>query len=150
MPDVEYAFLADAAEVQAGSKFHVLGGGVSHLAGPSFPFVHPHLALVVGLRVTSVERNREHELGFVVVSPDGAEIASATGKVTSHGPSDASDVVLTIAIDLWNMTLRMAGEHSVRISIGGSERKRLPLVVSGGREAPSREARSSEPPRYLD
>ena len=28
MPDIEYAFLADAAETQPGQKFHVLGGGV--------------------------------------------------------------------------------------------------------------------------
>jgi hypothetical protein len=26
MPEIEYAFLADAAEVQPGQKFHVLGG----------------------------------------------------------------------------------------------------------------------------
>ena len=134
MPEVEYAFLADAAEVQPGSKFHVLGGGVTRLVGPSFPFVHPHLALVVGLRMTSVERNREHELGFVVTAPDGDQVASATGRVVSTGPADASDIVLTIAIDLWNMTLKAAGEYAVRITIDGSERKRLPLVVSGARE----------------
>lgn len=135
MPDVEYAFLADAAEVQAGSKFHVLGGGITRLTGPAFPFVHPHLALVVGLRLTSDERNREHELVFVVSAPDGAQVANATGRVISHGPADGSEVVLTIAIDLWNMTLKAAGEHMVSISIDGSERKRLPLVVSAAREA---------------
>jgi hypothetical protein len=144
MPDVEYAFLADAAEVQAGSKFHVLGGGITRLNGPSFPFVHPHLALVVGLRLTSVERNREYELGFIVTAPDGAEVASATGRVVSHGGGDQSDVVLTIAVDLWNLTLKTPGEHSVRILIGGSERKRLILVVFGGRD-PS----PVETPRYL-
>ncbi|HEX7490107.1 MAG TPA: hypothetical protein VF337_00195 [Candidatus Limnocylindrales bacterium] len=144
MPDVEYAFLADAAEVQAGSKFHVLGGGITRLNGPSFPFIHPHLALVVGLRLTSVERNREYELGFMVTAPDGAEVASATGRVVSHGNGDQSDVVLTIAVDLWNLTLKMPGDHDVRIIISGSERKRITLVVSGGREpAPL------ETPRYL-
>jgi hypothetical protein len=145
MPDVEYAFLADAAEVQPGSKFHVLGGGITRLTGPTFPFVHPHLALVVGLRLTSVERDREHELGFVVTAPDGSQVASATGRVVSHGPGDASDVVLTIAIDLWNMTLKAAGEHSVRITIDGSERKRLPLVVAGAREPSAPEPQQ----RYL-
>jgi Family of unknown function (DUF6941) len=144
MPDVEYAFLADAAEVQPGSKFHVLGGGISRLTGPAFPFVHPHLALVVGLRLTSVERNREHELGFVLTAPDGAEVASATGRVVSHGPADPNDVVLTIAVDLWNLTLKGAGEHAVRITIDGSERKRLPLMV-----ARVRETTTPEPPRYL-
>jgi|ERR1035437_642197 hypothetical protein len=144
MPDVEYAFLADAAEVQAGSKFHVLGGGITRLNGPSFPFVHPHLALVVGLRLTSVERNREYELGFLVTAPDGAEVAGATGRVVSHGNGDQSDVVLTIAVDLWNLTLKAPGEHTVRVLIGGSERKRITLVVTGGRDPGP-----VETPRYL-
>jgi len=145
MPEVEYAFLADAAEVQAGSKFHILGGGVSRLNGPAFPFVHPHISVVVGLRVTSVERNKEYELGFVVTAPDGGEVASASGRVVSHGPADAQDIVVTIAIDLWNMTLKMAGEYAVRITVDGSERKRLPLVVTGTREM----ALPTEPQRYL-
>jgi hypothetical protein len=145
MPEVEYAFLADAAEVQAGSKFHILGGGVSRLSGPAFPFVHPHLSLVVGLRMTSVERNKEHELGFIVTAPDGAQVANASGRVVSHGPADATDVVVTIAIDLWNMTLNAAGEYAVRITVNGSERKRLPLVVTGAREVNV----PSEPQRYL-
>jgi hypothetical protein len=145
MPEVEYAFLADAAEVQAGSKFHILGGGVSRLSGPAFPFVHPHISLVVGLRMTSVERNKEHDLGFLVTAPDGSQIASASGKVVSRGPADASDVVVTIAIDLWNMALNTAGEYAVRITVNGSERKRLPLTVTGSREI----APPTEPQRYL-
>lgn len=146
MPEVEYAFLADAAEVQAGSKFHILGGGVSRLQGPAFPFVHPHLSLVVGLRVTSVERNREYELGFVVTAPDGAQVATASGRVVSRGPADPMDIIVTIAIDLWNMTLTVPGEYAVRVSVGGSERKRLALIVSATRETP---APTPEPQRYL-
>jgi hypothetical protein len=53
-------------------------------------------------------------------------------------------VVITIAIDLWNMTLKAAGEYAVRITINGSERKRLPLVVGV-----SREPTAPEPQRYL-
>jgi len=88
---------ADAAEVQPGSKFYVLGGGITRLSGPSFrSFIAP--VAVVGLRLTSVERNREHELGFVVTAPDGAEVANATGRVVSR-TCRPSDVVLTIAVD---------------------------------------------------
>jgi hypothetical protein len=144
MPDIEYAFLADAAEVQPGSKFHVLGGGVTRLSGPAFPFTHPHLALVVGLRLSAVERNREHDLGFVVTAPDGAQVTNATGRVVSRGPNDAADIVVAIAIDLWNMTMRVAGEYSVRITIDGNERKRLPLAVIA-----TRESGGTEPTRYL-
>jgi hypothetical protein len=144
MPDIEYAFLADSAEVQPGSKFHVLGGGVTRLSGPAFPFTHPHLALVVGLRLSSAERAREHDLGFVVTAPDGAQVTNATGRVISRGPNDVGDIIVAIAIDLWNMTLRTAGEYSVRITIDGKEGKRLPLVVSA-----TRESGGTEPTRYL-
>jgi hypothetical protein len=54
------------------------------------------------------------------------------------------DIVVAIAIDLWNMTMRTAGEYSVRITIDGNERKRLPLVVNA-----TRESGGTEPTRYL-
>ena len=134
MPEIEYAFLADAAQIQPGQKFHVLGGGISRLTGPSIPFVHPHLALVVGLRLSSDERKHEHDLDFVLLDPGGSDVATASGRVVAHGPSDGSDVILNIAVDLWNLNFRSTGEHAIRISVDGSERKRLPLVVAHARE----------------
>jgi hypothetical protein len=98
----------------------------------------------VGLRLTAAERAREHDLGFVVTAPDGAQVTNATGRVISRGPNDVGDIVVAIAIDLWNMTMRIAGEYSVRITIDGNERKRLPLVVNA-----TRESGGTEPSRYL-
>ena len=72
MPEIDYAFLADAAETQPGHKFHVLGGGITRIGGRTFPLRHPHLALVVGLLVTAPETEREHELRIVLLDPDGA------------------------------------------------------------------------------
>jgi hypothetical protein len=134
MPDIEYAFLADAAEVVPGQKFHVLGGGISRLSGPSLPIAHPHLSIVVGLRMTATERKREHDLGFVVTAPTGEQITSSGGRVIASGPPDSSDVVLNLAVDLWNLTLPVAGEYVVRILVDGTERKLLPLLVTVSRE----------------
>jgi len=130
MPEIEYAFLADAAQVQPGQKFHVLGGGVSRVAGHTLPFVHPHLTLVLGLRMAPGERDNEHDLGFAVVAPDGTQVATASGKVVARGPAPGEDVVITIAVDLWNLNFRLAGEHVVRISVNGAERKLLTLMVT--------------------
>lgn len=130
MAEVEYAFLADAAQIQPGQKFGVLGGGISRLTGPSIPFVHPHLALVVGLRLSPAERNREHDLGFRLTDPDGNEVATASGRIVSHGLTEPGDVVLNIAVDLWNLNMRVAGDHAIRIAVDGAERKRLPLMVA--------------------
>jgi hypothetical protein len=38
-------------------------------------------------------------------------------------------------VDLWNLNLRVVGEHAVRISVDGTERKRLPLIVAVARDA---------------
>jgi hypothetical protein len=131
MPDIEYAFLADAAETQPGQKFHVLGGGVSRIGGRAFPLRHPHLALVLGLLVTAPEVDREHEVRFVLLDPDGGEVAGATGNIQAHGHTDGRDTVLTFSIDLWNVSFAAAGDYSFRILVNGSERKRLPLLISG-------------------
>ena len=145
MPDIEYAFLADAAEARPGQKFAVIGGGVSRLGGPQFPLRHPHLALVCGLSVTSPELGAEHELQFVLLTPEGNPLSNATAKVLANGPTDGRDTVLTFSLDLWNLSFPEAGDYSIRIMIDGSERKRLPLVVEQ-REVTPGQRRVSEPP----
>ena len=129
MPEIDYAILADAAETSPGQKFHILGGGITQLSGRSFPTRHPHLALVVGLRVTAVETGREHELRFVLLDPDGGQVAEATGGLVAANRTDGRDETLTFSIDLWNLTFPGAGEYSLRVLINGSERRRLPLAV---------------------
>jgi hypothetical protein len=131
MPEIEYAFLADAAETQPGQKFHVLGGGVSRIGARTFPVQHPHVALVVGLLVSAPEVDREHEIRFVLLDPDGGEVAGGTGNIVAHGHTDGRDAILTFSIDLWNLTFPSPGDYSFRILVNGSERKRLPLVVAG-------------------
>jgi len=134
VPDIDYAFLADAAQTVPGQKFHVLGGGVTQVGGPTFPLRHPHLSLVVGLRVTSPETRRQHEIRFVLLDPDGREVAGATGNLTAHGSPDARDATLTFSIDLWNLTFPAPGDYSFRLLVNGSELKRLPLTVVAAAE----------------
>jgi len=147
VPDIEYAFLADAAEARPGQKFAVIGGGVSRLGGPRFPLRHPHLALICGLNVTTPEFGAEHELQFVLLTPEGKQLSNATAKVLANGPQDGRDSVLTFSLDMWNLSFPAPGDYSIRILVDGSERKRLPLVVEqrepaqgqaqGARKAPS-------------
>lgn len=129
MPEIDYAFLADSAETQPGQKFHVLGGGITRIGGPTFPLRHPHLALVVGLLVTAPETQREHELRIVLLDPDGHEVTGATGSLVAKGQPDGRDAILTFSIDLWNLTFPAPGDYSFRILVNGSERKRLGLVL---------------------
>src|SRR4029077_12421979 len=139
MPDIDFAFLADAAETIPGQKFHVLGGGVARIGGRRFPLRHPHLALVIGLQVTAPETDREHEIRFVLLDPDGAEVAGATGSLVARSQRDGRDASLTFSIDLWNLTFPAPGDYSFRILVNGSERKRL---ARGGRRSRGRRGRA--------
>jgi hypothetical protein len=131
MPEIDYAFLADAAQTTPGQKFHVLGGGVTRISGLSFPLRHPHLALVVGLRVARAEAEREHEIRFILVDPNGSEVAGATGSLVAHQQVDVHDSTLTFSIDIWNLTFGVPGDYSFRLLVNGTESKRLPLLVVG-------------------
>jgi hypothetical protein len=82
--------------------------------------------------VTAPEVDREHEVRFVLLDPDGGEVAGATGNLQARGgQTDGRDTVMTFSIDLWNLTFAAPGDFSFRILVNGSERKRLPLVVAG-------------------
>jgi hypothetical protein len=136
VPDIEYSFLADAADARPGQKFAVIGGGIARLGGPTFPLRHPHLALVVGLRVTAPELGSPHLVRFLVMTPSGATLSEAEATITASGGGDGRDTVMTFAIDLWNLSLPEPGDYSIRILIDGSERKRVPLFVEQRERAP--------------
>jgi hypothetical protein len=145
VPDIEYAFLADAADARPGQKFAVIGGGVTRLGGVQFPLNHPHLTLVCGLMVTTTEFNLEHNLQFVMLTPQGQPLTNATATIMANGPGDGRDTVLTFSLDMWNLAFPEPGDYSIRILIDGSERKRLPLIVE--RQAQCDENRAfAEPP----
>lgn len=130
MPEIDFAFLADAADARPGQKFNVLGGGVTRIGGPTFPLVHPHLALVIGMTVAATELGQDHELRFVLLSPGGAELSRAEAQIRADGfASGAGDTPVTFALDLWNLTFAEPGEYSFRVMVGGSERKRLALTL---------------------
>jgi len=129
VPDIDFAFLADAAETPPGQKFSVLGGGVTRIGGPGFPLRHPHIALVICLAVTVPEFGREHEVRIVLLDPDGHEISSAQGGIVAAGAGDGRDTLVTFSVDLWSISFPSAGDYSFRILVNGSERKRIPLEV---------------------
>jgi hypothetical protein len=130
VPDIEFAFLADAADARPGQKFSVLGGGIDRIGGQTFPLQHPHISLVIGLTVTAPELRREHEVKFVLMDMQGKELTTGSANIVAHGENDGRDSVLTFAVDLWNLTFAVPGDYSFRLLVDGSERKRLPLVIS--------------------
>jgi hypothetical protein len=130
VPDIEFAFLADAADARPGNKFSILGGGIDRIGGQTFPLNHPHVALVIGLSVAAPELRREHEVRFTLLDDRGHELTAGSANIVAHGENEGRDSVLTFAVDLWNLSFPVPGDYSFRIMVDGSERKRLPLAIS--------------------
>ena len=78
------------------------------IGGRRFPLRHPHLALVIGLAVTAPETEREHEIRFVLLDPDGGEWLERPA-ASARSQRDGRDATLTFSIDLWNLTFPVAG-----------------------------------------
>src|SRR5579864_5470460 len=79
--EVDFAFLADAADVSMGKLF-VLGGAFDTIHVASFPATHPILAVVLRLLLSPVDLDRKHNLQILLLDADGKHIASANGELT--------------------------------------------------------------------
>ena len=79
--ELDFAFLADAADVSMGKLF-VLGGAFDTIHVSGFPATHPILAVVLRLLLSPADLDRKHELQILLLDADAKHIASANGELT--------------------------------------------------------------------
>src|SRR3954469_19171802 len=79
--DLDFAFLADAADVSVGKLF-VLGGAFDTIHVPTFPATHPMLAVVLRLLLSPHDLDRKHNLEILLLDADAHHVASAKGELT--------------------------------------------------------------------
>ena len=93
--------------------------------------------------------------GSCCSTPTAARWPARRAASSARGQRDGRDAVLTFSIDLWNLTFPAPGDYSFRILVNGSERKRLPLLITAPRMPDGRTrrrgcsgaARPARPPR---
>jgi hypothetical protein len=131
MPTLDFAFLADAAEAEPGRKFYVLGGGIDQIAGPAFPLVHPHMALLMRFLVHPAELGRRHRLEVRMVDADGRELAKIEGDVEAEAPDPVGrEVGINMVINMTNTRFERPGDYAIDILMNNQFLKSLPLRVS--------------------
>jgi len=128
MPQLDFAFLADAAEAEPGRKFYVLGGGVDSIGAQAFPVVHPHLALLIRLLVHPMEAERPHTLEIRMIDSDGGELAKLEGSFSAtSGAQFGSEIPMNISLAMQNTRFERPGDYSIEILINNQHMKSLPL-----------------------
>src|SRR5829696_4797180 len=72
--EIEYALLANAAEMSSDGKLYLMGADISHVYGPTFPLVLPSIALVVKVTFGPEEYGKLQRLSAGFFAPDESKI----------------------------------------------------------------------------
>ncbi|MGH2728859.1 MAG: DUF6941 family protein, partial [Actinomycetota bacterium] len=127
---LDFAFLADAAEAEPGRKLYVLGGGIDRISGPSFPLVHPHMALVMRFLVSHDELGKSHDLTVRMLDEDGKELARVDGQMETALTEIAGLAVpVNMVINMANTRFERPGDYAIDIIVNGGLEKRVGLHV---------------------
>ena len=130
--EVDFAFLADAAEATQG-KLYVIGGAFDTIWASSTPSVHPHLSFVMRLLFMPAEIGRKHRVEINLINEDGKGIAKVGGDLeigqNPNLPKGWRQGFLTV-LNFANLKFDRFGDYSFEIVINNNSLKGIPLRVA--------------------
>ncbi len=142
--DIEYAFLADAAQTSPDGKLYVLGAGINQIKAVGFPAMHPQMSLVVKLNMHPSECDRAHSTDIELWDEDGSKIGGTMNRpfqVPRRKDFPARNVFFQMILNLIGTEFPRAGTYGFQISVDGRHIKSVPVELIQV-EAPS----TPEPP----
>ncbi len=129
--ELDFAFLADAADVPMGKLF-VMGGAFDTIHVPGFPASHPTLAVVIRLLLSPNDLDRKHKLEVLLLDADAHHIASANGElVVPKSPGSPAGWKQSVILPLrfMNVPFKSPGHYSIEILMDEKMVKAIPLRV---------------------
>ena len=130
---VDFAFLADGAEV-ANGKIYILGGGIDTFWTDKEPFIYPKVAFAMRLIFDVAEIGRTHNLEIQILGEDGANIQTIGGPLTipkksPNLPQGWQQGIMTV-LNFVNLQLPRFGNYSLNILVNNSNLKSIPLRLA--------------------
>ena len=126
--ELDFAFLADAADVSMGKLF-VMGGAFDTIHVGGFPASHPTLAVVIRLLLSPNDLDRKHKLEILLLDADAHHIASANGELMVPKAPDAPagwKQAVILPLRFFNVPFKEAGHYSIEILANGKCSKPFP------------------------
>jgi hypothetical protein len=127
--EIDLAFLADAATVDASGKLNILGI-FDHISVVELPGNHPHLSLVLRLSASMAEAGA-HKMEIVLRDPDGgrmmgmnADFQVGPGSARSGGTARIPQVV-----NVERLAFPVEGRYTFDVSLDGEHHVSIPLYV---------------------
>jgi hypothetical protein len=129
--ELDFAFLADAADVASGKLF-VMGGAFDTIYVPAFPATHPALAVVMRLLLGPLDLDRKHNLEILLLDADGRQVAAVQGELmvpkSPESPAGWKQAVI-LPLRFFNVPFKQTGHYSIEILADGNMLKAIPLRV---------------------
>jgi hypothetical protein len=127
---LDFAFLADAAQVDASGKLSVLGV-FDRIQALEFPTRHPRMALVLRL-ASGAEDEGDHAVEILLHGPGGEEVLRLDGQVRFGGglPSGAQSRMAQV-LNLDGVVFSRPGLYEFSILLDRKLTARLPLLLEG-------------------
>ena len=126
--EIQYALIADHAEIVSG-KLYLMGGGWDHFNAREAP-VQLRMAVAVGIRVGWEETNLRHQVDIFIEDDDGKELARVNGAMQVGRPSNLPPGSTQLSQMAVNLPLRVEsfGGYRVRVVAGEGAGVRTSIV----------------------
>ncbi len=132
---VTTALLCDAATAREG-LLNVLGGGVTRVNAPMYPFQYQG-ALAVVFTAHPTEATREHEFQVILQTEDGQHLVELGGRMQAEPSPDiqpGEEMVIPLVLN-FNVALPQPGRYSFEALIDGIHQVTVPFrALSPGAE----------------
>jgi len=125
--DVDFALLADAANVSREGKLNILGS-FDRIYGGAFPLTWPRLVLVTRFVASAAEYGSEKSLEIVTLDADGKRLGAATGKMKVPDGKSGRRLKLNHVLPM-TVTFPAPGQFSIEILVNGESKATVPLEV---------------------
>ena len=128
--EIDLAFLADAATIDASGKLSLLGI-FDRICVSQFPAQHGRITLVLRFTAGTSEIG-SHEVHIRMSDPGGAEVLSLNGEMQLVGGVAARDGVrVPHILNLDGLVFTGPGMYSFDVKVDGEHHVSLPLSVEG-------------------
>lgn len=131
--EVDFAFLAEAAEAVNG-KFFVIGGGFDTIWTKQVPVSYPKMSFVLRVIFDAAEVGRNHKLEIKIMDEDGGKFATiggdiGTGNKSPNLPKGWKQGFLTV-LNFVGLQFLKFGDYTFHIVVNNSTLKSVPFRVA--------------------
>ena len=130
--ELEYGFLANAAEVGQDGRFFVLGGNIDGIGVPAVPAAMPGLAILVNISFEQVECGEVHRFRMTLTNPDGNNAGPECQldlRPNQPEPAYRNGTTVSVAVSMIGIPLALQGEYSFNLFVGDRLIGRIPFWV---------------------